>query len=102
MTASPSSRDRAPAAPTIATIDFSRARIAVWEVGPPSLVIRASTLSRLRSAVSAGARSRATRTKRMVGVWHPGRSDAPQVGDDPLRNVVEVSSPLAHIAAHAR
>lgn len=43
MTWLPVTRSDADAAPTIATMPFSRARIAVCEVGPPSNVTRAST-----------------------------------------------------------
>ena len=63
ITMSPSASPGAPTTPTMATMDFSRARIAVCEVGPPSEVMSARTMSRSRSAVSAGARSVATRTK---------------------------------------
>ncbi len=58
--------------PTIAGIDFERARIAVWLVGPPSRVISPSTLFRSSSAVSAGARSRARSTNGVSDSGTPG------------------------------
>ena len=51
----------ASAQPITAGMPMLRARIALWLVGPPSIVISASTLSS-RTATSAGARSRATST----------------------------------------
>ena len=72
ITVSPSARPAASAAPTTATMAFSRARIAVCEVGPPSVVTSASTLERSRRAVSAGARSFATSTNGCPGSGTPG------------------------------
>ena len=53
----------------------ARARMAVWEVGPPSEVMKATTFSGLSRAVSAGARSLATRTK------GSGRRGMPGMGE---------------------
>ena len=61
--------------PTIAGMPSARARIAVWEVGPPSEVMKAMTFSGSSSAVSAGARSAATSTK------GSGRRGIPGIGD---------------------
>ena len=80
-TVSPSARLAASAAPTTATIDFSRARIAVCEVGPPSDVTSPSTWSRSSMAVSAGARSRATSTNGCPGFGTPGGGQLEQVRD---------------------
>ena len=99
ITVSPSRRSLASTAPTMATIDFSRARIAVCEVGPPSVVTRASTLSRSRRAVSAGARSFATRTNGCPGSGTPGAGSPAQPRDDPLGDVVEIGRALAEVAA---
>ena len=58
--------------PTIAGMPRARARMAVWEVGPPSEVIKATTFSGSSRAVSAGARSSATRTKGSGSTGIPG------------------------------
>ena len=99
ITISPSTRPVASTAPTTATIDFSRARIAVCDVGPPSVVTSASTLSRSSRAVSAGARSFATSTNGWPGVGHAGGRHAAQPGDHALGDVVEVGRALAEIPA---
>ena len=57
----PSSMSRASLHLTTAGIPIWEARIAVWLVGPPAAVMRPRTSSGLRVAVSAGARSSATR-----------------------------------------
>ena len=61
--------------PTMAGMPRARARMAVWEVGPPSEVMKATTFSGLSRAVSAGARSLATRTK------GSGRRGMPGMGE---------------------
>ena len=69
------------------------------DVGPPSVVTSASTLSRSSSAVSAGARSFATSTNGCPGSGTPGAGHAAQPRDDALGDVVEVGRALAEVAA---
>ncbi len=68
----PSAIEAAPGQPTTAGIPRDRARIAVWLVGPPCSVTMASTWAGSSRAVSAGARSRATRTNGSSETGMPG------------------------------
>ena len=68
----PASISMTPAAPTTQGIPSCRAMIAVWLVGPPRSVTRASTTAGSRVAVSDGARSSATRIAGSSGIWTPG------------------------------
>ena len=68
----PSATLSAPEAATTAGTPSVRARIAVWLVGPPSVVTKPSTFSGSTVAVSAGARSRATRMNGWPGSGMPG------------------------------
>src|SRR6266511_3587173 len=71
-TSVPSGTSSALAQRTTAGRPSARARMAVWLVGPPDSVTRASTPAGSRPAVSAGARSRATSTNGWPGDGMPG------------------------------
>ena len=77
-----------------------RAMIAVWLVGPPSVVAMPTTSAGSSPAVSAGARSSATRTDGSSGIGHARLGLARELGDDPVADVVEVGDPLGHQPAH--
>ena len=76
-----------------------RAMIAVWLVGPPRLVASAITLVGSSPAVSAGARSSATRTDGDVGHRDAGLGQPLQLGDDAAAEVAQVGDALGHQAA---
>ena len=68
----PATRVRASAVPTTHGMPSWRAMMAVWLVGPPRSVTRARMTSGSSPAVSEGARSSATRTQGVFGIWTPG------------------------------
>ena len=72
MTYVPGASSRTPGQPTTAGMPRLRARIEVCEVGPPSWVANASTIDLSMSAVSAGARSIATRMLGSLSSGMPG------------------------------
>ena len=70
------------------------------EVGPPSLVTRPSTLLEVEHGRVGRGEVAGDEHERMVRVRHAGGADSPEVGDDPLRHVVEVGGALPQVAAH--
>ncbi len=70
--------------------------IAVWLVGPPSVVARATTSDGSRPAVSAGARSSAHRIDGTSGTGTPGSGSPLQLGDDAVADVAKVGDALGH------
>ena len=92
----------APAVPTTQGMPSWRAMIAVWLVGPAALGDQREHQRRGRGpAVSAGARSSATSTRRLVGHGYAGLGLADEPGDHPALDVAQVGDPLGHQAAHA-
>ncbi len=80
----------------------ARAMIAVWLVGPPRSVTRATTTWGRGSRCRTGARSSATSTDGVVGQLHAGLRLAHEVGDHASFDVAQVGGPLGHQTAHRR
>ena len=74
--------------------------IAVWLVGPPRRVASPVTRDGSSPAVSAGARSSASRTDGSVGRRDARLGLAGELGDDAVAQVVEVGDALGHEPAH--
>ena len=70
--------------------------IAVWLVGPPSVVARATTSFGSRLAVSAGARSSAHRIEGISGSGTPGSGQAAEFGDHTVADVLEIGDAFGH------
>ena len=73
--------------------------IAVWLVGPPSVVASATTSDGSRPAVSAGARSSAQQDRRHVGQRNARLGQAAQLGDDAVADVAQIGDAFGHQAA---
>ena len=73
--------------------------IAVWLVGPPSVVASATTSDGSRPAVSAGARSSASRTDGTVGQRNARLGQAAQLGDDAVADVAQIGDAFGHQTA---
>ena len=73
--------------------------IAVWLVGPPSVVASATTSDGSRPAVSAGARSSASSTDGTVGQRNARLRQPAEFGDDPVADVAQIGDALGHQTA---
>ena len=73
----------------------------MWLVGPPSSVTNATTFAGSSSAVSAGARSRATSTNGSSDSGNARHRQAQEHGDRPVADVVEVGDPRGEVVAGA-
>ena len=73
--------------------------IAVWLVGPPSVVASATISVGSRPAVSAGARSSAQQDRRDLGQRDAGFGQAAELGDHAVADVAKVGDPFGHQAA---
>ena len=73
-----------------------RAMIAVWLVGPPSVVASATTSEASRPAVSTGARSSAHRIDGTSGTGTPGSGSPIEFGDDAVADVAQIGHALGH------
>ena len=96
----PSSSASTRRARTTAGMPSARARIAVWLVGPPSSVTKASTarveVGRVRRGEVAG-----DQHERVPGVGDARRGHAEQLADDAVAHVLDVARPRADVAAGA-
>ena len=74
--------------------------IAVWLVGPPSVVARPTIRAGSRPAVSAGARSSAHRIDGTSGTGTPGSGSPLSSATTRSRMSLQVGHPLGHQPAH--